>query len=611
MSDNNNININTPDIGPYTQLRPFRFWCQKVLPLVYDESLSYYELLCKVVDYLNKTMEDVDQMITDMGEFQTADRDFKTEIRDAYIEMGRKFDQLQIFVETYFDTLDVQTEINNKLDAMAASGYFNTLFTALFTDDVVDAAGNAASAWIAENILQETGYVIDKSLTVENAAADAKATGDAITSLANKTFTVQDEVVNLADIPGVTYANAYAQVATDRVQIQYNANYDTYYYITDKETALYCENIAADAYYTICKVENASGTWIEHTAYIEMTGTSGTGQRLRNADGNLPTQLSPLTVPANTLLAFSVAHNAGGSVVFKNVLSNTLNNNVRLNENQLAQINQKILVEYETGTGLDSSTEWVNIYIPSKDKYIKYVLAHTENESRNVDTWRIANAYLLNGNFVNLANITTTGEWEMAIKLQGADDFIGGYQHGDEVMIEDAIFFIDGFPVDITDYTDKTAVDSLEVVTRTNMFNPVDSVTLVGKHGCRHLFDKDGLLISQSVNWSVTYAIAVSYLAMLPISKAESEYFLTNYKNEVTEITGSHTEPKATYANIYGDNVSAFFEIPEYKPECEAFIMSDNGGNAYNKCYYKANITENVNNGTYWKSSTKYNIIAK
>ena len=35
------------------ELKTFRFWCQKVLPLVYDESLSYYETLCKVVKYIN------------------------------------------------------------------------------------------------------------------------------------------------------------------------------------------------------------------------------------------------------------------------------------------------------------------------------------------------------------------------------------------------------------------------------------------------------------------------------------------------------------------------------------------------------------------------------
>lgn len=34
-----------------------RFWCQKVLPLVYDNSLSYYELLCKVVTKLNEVID--------------------------------------------------------------------------------------------------------------------------------------------------------------------------------------------------------------------------------------------------------------------------------------------------------------------------------------------------------------------------------------------------------------------------------------------------------------------------------------------------------------------------------------------------------------------------
>ena len=38
-------------------LKTFRFWCFKVLPLVYDDSLSYYEILCKVVNYINKLIE--------------------------------------------------------------------------------------------------------------------------------------------------------------------------------------------------------------------------------------------------------------------------------------------------------------------------------------------------------------------------------------------------------------------------------------------------------------------------------------------------------------------------------------------------------------------------
>lgn len=38
-------------------LETFKFWCFKVLPLVYDDSLSYYEVLCKVVDYINELIE--------------------------------------------------------------------------------------------------------------------------------------------------------------------------------------------------------------------------------------------------------------------------------------------------------------------------------------------------------------------------------------------------------------------------------------------------------------------------------------------------------------------------------------------------------------------------
>ena len=33
------------------------FWCQKVLPVEFDDSLSYYETLCKVVDKLNEVVE--------------------------------------------------------------------------------------------------------------------------------------------------------------------------------------------------------------------------------------------------------------------------------------------------------------------------------------------------------------------------------------------------------------------------------------------------------------------------------------------------------------------------------------------------------------------------
>ena len=72
----------TPELNSYTDLTPFRYWCQKVLPLVYDDSLSYYELLCKVIDYLNKTMEDVNLAVEDVGKLYDAYETDKEEIEN-------------------------------------------------------------------------------------------------------------------------------------------------------------------------------------------------------------------------------------------------------------------------------------------------------------------------------------------------------------------------------------------------------------------------------------------------------------------------------------------------------------------------------------------------
>lgn len=59
---------------------PFRFWCQKVLPLVYDDSLSYYELLCKVVCKLNELAENQNNLSDEIKEVAADLDDFKNQV---------------------------------------------------------------------------------------------------------------------------------------------------------------------------------------------------------------------------------------------------------------------------------------------------------------------------------------------------------------------------------------------------------------------------------------------------------------------------------------------------------------------------------------------------
>lgn len=58
-------------------LKHFKFWCQKVLPLVYDDSLSYYEVLCKVVDYINNIIADMQTTNTEITELQNEIKQIK------------------------------------------------------------------------------------------------------------------------------------------------------------------------------------------------------------------------------------------------------------------------------------------------------------------------------------------------------------------------------------------------------------------------------------------------------------------------------------------------------------------------------------------------------
>lgn len=53
--------MSTPFTPGFTgdKIAPLKFWTHKILPLVYEESLSYYEVLCKVAQKLNETIEKV------------------------------------------------------------------------------------------------------------------------------------------------------------------------------------------------------------------------------------------------------------------------------------------------------------------------------------------------------------------------------------------------------------------------------------------------------------------------------------------------------------------------------------------------------------------------
>lgn len=92
-------------------IKKFKFWTQKVLPAVYDDSLSYYEVLCKVVEYLNEVIEVCNTFDTDVSELQA-----------AVARLNEITEQLQTEMQSFeqrFATLEA--ELDAKIDAEITS----------------------------------------------------------------------------------------------------------------------------------------------------------------------------------------------------------------------------------------------------------------------------------------------------------------------------------------------------------------------------------------------------------------------------------------------------------------------------------------------------------
>ena len=124
-----------PDYKNLTKIPYFRRAVLQNFPFIEEDfdALTDYGLLCKVVKYLNKVIEQ-----------QNLVNDNTNALYQSYI-------QLKNFVDNYFDNLDVQEEINNKLDAMAQDGTLQEIISdylnskAIFGFDNVNSMKNATN----------------------------------------------------------------------------------------------------------------------------------------------------------------------------------------------------------------------------------------------------------------------------------------------------------------------------------------------------------------------------------------------------------------------------------------------------------------------------------
>lgn len=126
--------MENPKIKP--EIAPFKRLCMSIgaIPTSFQDSMDYYECVLWLIKYLENTIIPV---VNNNGE--------------AVAELQELYSTLKNYVENYFENLDVQDEINNKLDEMVEDG--------TLTDIIGDYIEVAKKSYLIEEITTEDIYV--------------------------------------------------------------------------------------------------------------------------------------------------------------------------------------------------------------------------------------------------------------------------------------------------------------------------------------------------------------------------------------------------------------------------------------------------------------------
>ena len=133
----------------YIDLQPFQAWVQQSLPAVYDDSLSYTDLLAKMLAYLNNLVANNNTLSTDVTNAIN-------------------------YINTFFESTDFQEKVDDKLNRMASDGTLSQLIQPLFDvykeqiDQTVDEYKKQTDQTVDEYKKQSDQTVAYQNTTISN-----------------------------------------------------------------------------------------------------------------------------------------------------------------------------------------------------------------------------------------------------------------------------------------------------------------------------------------------------------------------------------------------------------------------------------------------------------
>lgn len=152
-----NVNNNYTDMK---NLTPFKLCVLQNFPFIEADfdAVTNYQLLCKVIEYLNKFIDNNNKQ------------------NNNITQLEQNFITLYNYVKDYFDNLNLQNEINNKIDELITTGEFNSFLSGIYTPEMFGAKGDGVTddteaiqkALAFNNVNISKNYLITENLVLHS-----------------------------------------------------------------------------------------------------------------------------------------------------------------------------------------------------------------------------------------------------------------------------------------------------------------------------------------------------------------------------------------------------------------------------------------------------------
>lgn len=307
------------------------------------------------------------------------------------------------------------------------------------------------------------------------------------------------------------------------------------------------------------------------------------------SDNNLPDIDNQLLIRSGTVVTITVFKNDGYDfrMYTDYELSSRMKDSVGLTKEQKTEVHSMLVDSQNQFNKYSLSSNVLTIF----NQKAKYIFKEVVNNSINLNTWRLYSGDLLQDGEI-FANMWSNSDAEGPIKINGEQDFVGGF-HGDEIMT-DLKIIVDGNLIDHTGVVQESYFKNITIVCKSNVYH-CDTSAKAGiiafERTKKLVFEKEKVTITNKyiVVDDYGFTITRAATALFQCYKKDSEdNMLLNYVNTNSDLnlypvsidgsqmpSGSQDMKEAYYYTTVGvikQKITKGYTVGTYNPFVEDYV---------------------------------------